>query len=80
MWHKTSRILILGHIVKELGATVVDEWELSPHDLRHTWATHAAKETNPFVLRDAGGWSNMQTPSRYVERGEIVNKDVRLRY
>ncbi|MBP6471920.1 MAG: site-specific integrase [Chloroflexi bacterium] len=70
----------IGYIVKELGATVVDEWELSPHDLRHTWATHAAKETSPFVLRDAGGWSNMQTPSRYVEKGEIVNKDVKLRY
>ncbi|MCB8985839.1 MAG: site-specific integrase [Ardenticatenaceae bacterium] len=70
----------IGYRVKELGATVVDEWDLSPHDLRHTWATHAAKETNPFILRDAGGWSNMQTPSRYVEKNKVVNEGVKLRY
>jgi len=70
----------IGYRVKELGQQLVDEWELSPHDLRHTWATHAAKETGPFALRDAGGWSNMQTPSRYVEKSAIANQGVKLGY
>ncbi len=63
-----------------LGAAVLGEWDLSPHDLRHTWATHAAKESNPFVLRDAGGWTNMQTPGRYVERTAVVNEGIELGY
>jgi len=66
--------------VKLLGHDILGIWELSPHDLRHTWATQAAKESNPFVLRDAGGWTNMQTPSRYVERAKIVNKGIQLDY
>lgn len=70
----------IGYRVRELGSLVVDEWELSPHDLRHTWATHAAKETNPFVLRDAGGWSNLNTPNRYVERQEVANEGLKLGY
>ncbi|MCA9873865.1 MAG: site-specific integrase, partial [Anaerolineales bacterium] len=70
----------IGYRVKDLGQQLVDEWELSPHDLRHTWATHAAKETGPFALRDAGGWSNLQTPSRYVEKNTIANENVKLKY
>jgi integrase len=70
----------IGYRVQELGEQIVAEWELSPHDLRHTWATHAAKETGPFALRDAGGWSNLQTPSRYVARNQIANEDVKLNY
>jgi len=70
----------IGYRVKELGQQLVDEWELSPHDLRHTWATHAAKETGPFALRDAGGWSNLSTPSRYVEKSTIANENVKLNY
>jgi hypothetical protein len=48
--------------------------------LGHIWATRAAKESNPFVLRDAGGWANMQTPGRYVERAQVVNEGIRLDY
>jgi integrase len=70
----------IGARVKILGRNILGLWELSPHDLRHTWATHAAKDSNPFVLRDAGGWTNMQTPSRYVERGRVVNKGIRLEF
>ncbi|MCP4415192.1 MAG: site-specific integrase [Chloroflexi bacterium] len=70
----------LGTRVKTLGRDILGVWELSPHDLRHTWATRASKESNPFVLRDAGGWSNMNTPSRYVERAKVVNKGIKLDY
>ena len=70
----------IGARIKILGRDILGIWELSPHDLRHTWATWAAKESNPFVLRDAGGWSNMQTPSRYVERSKVVNKGIHLDY
>lgn len=66
--------------VQALAWHVLGVRTLSPHDLRHTWATRAARHTNPFVLRDAGGWSNMQTPGRYVERGKVVNDGVRLDY
>ncbi len=70
----------IGARIKVLGRDILGIWELSPHDLRHTWATRAAKHSNPFVLRDAGGWSNMQTPSRYVERANVVNEGIRLDY
>ncbi len=70
----------LGARIKILGRDILGVWELSPHDLRHTWATRAAKGSNPFVLRDAGGWTNMQTPSRYVERAKVVNEGIQLDY
>jgi integrase len=70
----------IGSRVKTLGRDILDIWELSPHDLRHTWATQAAKHSNPFVLRDAGGWTNMQTPSRYVARAKTVNEGIKLDY
>lgn len=70
----------VGSRIKTLGRDILGVWELSPHDLRHTWATHAAKKSNPFILRDAGGWTNMQTPGRYVERNKVVNEGIQLEY
>jgi integrase len=70
----------VGGRVKILGRDVLGLWELSPHDLRHTWATRAAKNSDPFTLRDAGGWTNMQTPGRYVERAKVVNEGIKLDY
>jgi len=70
----------IGGRIKILGRDILGVWELSPHDLRHTWATRAAKGSNPFVLRDAGGWTNMQTPSRYVEKSKVVNEGIQLDY
>lgn len=70
----------VGSRIKTLGRDILGIWELSPHDLRHTWATHAAKKSNPFALRDAGGWTNMQTPGRYVERSKVVNEGIQLEY
>jgi integrase len=70
----------IGGRVKILGRDILGIWELSPHDLRHTWATRAAKGSSPFILRDAGGWTNMQTPGRYVERSKVVNEGIQLDY
>src|SRR5690554_4666081 len=70
----------IGGRVKILGRDILGIWELSPHDLRHTWATRAAKNSDPFTLRDAGGWANMQTPGRYVERAKVVNEGIQLDY
>lgn len=70
----------IANRVCDLSRDIIGVRGLSPHDLRHTWATRAARHTNPFVLRDAGGWSNMQTPGRYVERARVVNDGVRLDY
>jgi hypothetical protein len=32
------------------------------------------------LMRNAGSWTNMQTPSRYVERSTVVNERIRLDY
>lgn len=78
--NQVMSVRAIGARIKILGRDILGTWELSPHDLRHTWATRAAKESNPFVLRDAGGWTNMQTPSRYVKRSKVVNEGIRLDY
>lgn len=78
--NQVMSVRAVGARVKILGRDILGIWELSPHDLRHTWATRAAKGSNPFVLRDAGGWTNMQTPGRYVERSKVVNEGVQLDY
>lgn len=52
---------------------------LSPHDGRHFWATTAARAGTPITdLRDAGGWSSFEMPSRYIERTQLANEGVRL--
>jgi len=64
--------------VQQLGRMVgVDN--LSPHDLRHNWAVRAAKhKTDAFTLRDAGGWSSMAVPGRYVEAAKVANEGIKL--
>jgi len=67
----TERVRTLGLAVGVAG--------LSAHDCRHYWATRAAtKGTDPFALRDAGGWSSLAMPSRYVAAAEIANERVKL--
>ena len=63
-------------LVRSVGeANGIDS--LSPHDLRHFWATHAVSlGTSAFALRDAGGWKSLAMPSRYVEQSEIANDGV----
>lgn len=52
---------------------------LSPHDCRHSWATRAAAHGTPLDrLKQAGGWSNLQTPLGYIKESEIANEGVKL--
>lgn len=67
----TARVRLLGEAVGVSG--------LSAHDCRHYWATRAAHMgTDAFVLRDAGGWSSLAMPARYVESAQVANARVKL--
>jgi integrase len=64
--------------VRDLGAAV-GLVGLSAHDLRHYWATRAARNGTPLDrLQDAGGWSSPAMPLRYVEAAKIANQGVLL--
>jgi integrase len=67
----TGRVCFLG---KKLGLD-----GLSAHDCRHFWATSAARHgTDPFALQEAGGWSSLAMPRRYIDDNEIANDGVKL--
>jgi integrase len=52
---------------------------LSPHDLRHYWATSAIRAgTDIKSLQDAGGWATPTMPLRYAESQKIANAGVKL--
>ncbi|HEY3291995.1 MAG TPA: tyrosine-type recombinase/integrase [Anaerolineae bacterium] len=64
--------------VQALGRRIGVE-NLSPFDLRHSWAVRAARnKTDAFALRDAGGWSSMAVPGRYVEAAKVANEGIIL--
>jgi integrase len=65
--------------VKVLGEAI-GLANLSPHDLRHSWASRAAAAGTPIdKLQEAGGWSNPVTPlTRYIKPAKIANEGVRL--
>ncbi|MBA3469262.1 MAG: tyrosine-type recombinase/integrase [Herpetosiphonaceae bacterium] len=66
----TSRVAELG---RGLGIA-----QLSAHDLRHTWATLAARAGTPVDrLQDAGGWNSPVMALRYLEAAAIANTGVR---
>lgn len=53
--------------------------QLSPHDLRHYWASAAISGgTDLLALQEAGGWASLAMPRRYVERAKIANERVKL--
>jgi len=65
--------------VEALGRRILGLEGLSAHDLRHTWATLAARAGTPLDrLQDAGGWSSPAMPLRYIEAAKIANQGVRL--
>ena len=59
-----------GGQIKTAWATACREAKLagvSPHDLRHTWASWSwAMERDLLRLRDAGGWSSVALVERYA--------------
>jgi len=67
----TGRVRFLGEKLGIAG--------LSAHDCRHFWATSAARHgTDPFSLQEAGGWSSLAMPRRYIEENKIANDGVKL--
>ena len=66
--------------VRKFGRDYLGMGHLSAHDLRHTWATRAAKAgTSLQALQQAGGWASLAMPARYIEAAEIANEGVKLR-
>ena len=60
--------------VRQLGR-LIGIARLSPHDLRHSWATeHARKGVNVKALQQAGGWSSPAMPLHYIQESEIANE------
>lgn len=67
----TKRVEYLGELIGLPG--------LSAHDCRHYWATQAARNgTHIERLKDAGGWSSLAMPGRYIESARIANEGVIL--
>ena len=62
----TKRVRVLGEQVGLAG--------LSAHDCRHYWATYWADKVDVLRLQEAGGWSSLAMPRRYVEESEIANE------
>ncbi|MEP0764062.1 MAG: tyrosine-type recombinase/integrase, partial [Chloroflexota bacterium] len=62
----TDRVRVLGEEVGLEG--------LSAHDCRHYWATYWARRVDVLRLQEAGGWSSLAMPRRYVEDSEIANE------
>lgn len=62
----TERVRVLGEEVGLDG--------LSAHDCRHYWATYWARKVDVLRLQEAGGWSSLAMPRRYVEDSEIANE------
>ena len=66
--------------VAELARRAGIDARVSPHDLRHDWATSAAAGgSDVFALRDAGGWASLNMPSRYVAAAKVANERVTLK-
>lgn len=66
-----KRVELLGRMIGIEG--------LSPHDLRHYWATQAARSGTPVKnLQEAGGWNSPAMPLHYIEAEQIANSGVIL--
>lgn len=62
----TKRVGVLAKTIGVEGA--------SAHDARHWWATHYAREgVDVLQLQEAGGWSSLAMPRRYVDRAKVAN-------
>jgi integrase len=62
----TDRVRVLGQAVGLEG--------VSAHDCRHYWATFWADKVDVLRLQEAGGWSSLAMPRRYVEEAQIANE------
>ena len=89
LWRKTGKgkTELLGAGMTERAITkrvaflgaAIGLHSFSAHDCRHYWATQAARNHTPLDrLQDAGGWSSLAMPSRYIETAKIANEGVSL--
>ncbi|HEY4389548.1 MAG TPA: site-specific integrase [Ktedonobacteraceae bacterium] len=92
--HPTEQLLLgsrkNGHVQGTMSKSAINQrvrWlgeqlgikKLSPHDCRHFWATSASEAgTDLENLKQAGGWSSLEMPSRYIKGREIANEQVKL--
>lgn len=82
--HKTGHLTRVGITergitkrVRQLGKLIRIEG-LSAHDCRHYWATRAARAgTDAFALQEAGGWTSLAMPRRYVEEAKVANEGIK---
>lgn len=65
-WAISQRVRTLGERMGIAG--------LSAHDCRHYWATHWAGKVDLLRLQEAGGWSSLNMPRRYVDASAIANE------
>ena len=60
----------VGDLAAQIGMEGV-----SAHDCRHFWATHWAEDGIDLIrLQEAGGWSSLAMPRRYIEEARIANE------
>jgi integrase len=91
IWRRSTKGGVLGDVLSPQSATrsmtkrveylgrFVELYGLSAHDCRHYWATQAVRNGTPIeVLKDAGGWSSLAMPARYIEAAKVANDGVRL--
>lgn len=57
--------------IRALGKKIAID-NLSPHDLRHTWATNAAKIMPLDQLIYAGGWTSVSSALPYIKKAKIA--------
>jgi len=79
--HLTTKAMSTRAINKRIGTLGrrIGVERLGPHDLRHTWATLAARAGTPLErLQQAGGWASVAMPLRYIEQAKIANAGVLL--
>jgi len=60
--------------VGELG-DLIGISNLSPHDLRHIWATRRARQVSFDQFKEEGGWKSVAMPMRYVKAGRVIGRD-----
>jgi len=62
--------------VRDLGKALCGLEGLSAHDCRHFWATQHARSgrVDAIRLQEAGGWSSLAMPRRYIEDARIANE------
>ncbi len=60
--------------IRVLGQRYLGIDNLSPHDLRHSWATEQGKKKNLQALQEAGGWSSLSMPLYYIQAQAVANE------